>query len=274
MKADLHMHTTFSDGRKTYQEVMDLAKKNGVDVISITDHDTVRDVEQLQAYAKKIGITYIPGIELSTIYKGKSVHVLGYFTDQSYLDESLLKYTKQIKHDREERARKMIALLKEHYDIEITYEDVKNEAYGIIARPHIAKAIIKRYPEYTHNQIFDTMIGDECKAYLPSVELGLDEGLAFLDKFSCVKVLAHPVLIKKHLRDEVLSRTYDGIEAVYYQNSEEDTIHYKNIAKEKGILYTAGSDYHGIEYDSKHGEIGTCTITGEALDAFLAKIGE
>jgi predicted metal-dependent phosphoesterase TrpH len=274
MKADLHMHTTFSDGRKTYQEVMDLAKKNGVDVISITDHDTVRDVEKLKEYAKKIGIRYIPGIELSTIYKGKSVHVLGYFTDESYSNESLLKYTKQIKHDREERARKMIDLLKEHFDIEITYEDVKKEAYGIIARPHIAKAIIKQYPNYTHNQVFDTMIGDECKAYLPSVELGLDEGLKFLDQFSCVKVLAHPILLKKQLRDEVLSRTYDGIEAVYYQNSEDDTEYYKNIAKERGILYTAGTDYHGILYDSKHGEIGACTITGEPLDAFLAKFDE
>lgn len=271
MKADLHMHTTFSDGRKTYQEVMDLAKKNGVDVIAVTDHDSIRDVEKLQAYAEKIGIRYIPGIELSTLYKGKSVHLLGYFTDDSYLNEELLAYTKKIKHDREQRARKMIDLLEEHFDIKITYEDVKKEAYGIIARPHIAKAIMRRYPGYTHDEIFDTMIGDNCKAYLPSVELSLDEGLAFLNKFSCLTVLAHPVLVKNHIKEDVFKRSYDGLEAIYYQNTEEDTIRYINMAKERGILYTAGSDYHGIENDSKHGEIGTCTISGEPLKNFLAK---
>ena len=274
MKADLHMHTTFSDGKKTYQEVMDLAKKNDVDIISITDHDSIRDVEKLKKYAKKIGIKYIPGIELSTIYQGKSVHVLGYFTDESYLNEELLAYTKKIKHDREERARKITSLLKIHFDIEISYEDVKNEAYGIIARPHIAKAIIRKYPKYTHDQIFDTMIGDDCKAYLPSVELPLDDGLAFLERFSCLKVLAHPVLLKKYIKDDVLRRSYDGIEAIYYRNREEDTIHYKKMAKEKGIFYTAGSDYHGIANDSKHGEIGTCVLTGEPLNTFLAKFKE
>lgn len=271
MKADLHMHTTFSDGRKTYQEVMDMAKENGVDVISITDHDTIRDVDALSAYAEKIGIRYIPGIELSTIYQGKSVHVLGYFTDQSYLDEDLLAYTKQIKHDREVRARNMIDLLKKHFDIEITYDDVKKEAYGIIARPHIAKAIMRKYPRFTHNEIFDQMIGDNCKAYLPSVELSLDDGLAFLERFSCVKVLAHPVLVKNHIKNDVLSRNYDGIEAIYYQNRDEDTAFYKKLASERGLLVTAGSDYHGIVNDSKHGEIGTCTISGDTLKSFLEK---
>lgn len=271
MKADLHMHTTFSDGRKTYKEVMDMAKENGVDVISITDHDTIRDVDALSAYAKKIGIRYIPGIELSTIYQGKSVHILGYFTDQSYLDEELLAYTKKIKRDREKRARNMIALLKKHFDIEITYEAVEKEAYGIIARPHIAKAIMKKYPRFTHDEIFDQMIGDNCKAYLPSVELSLDEGLSFLDRFSCVKVLAHPVLLKNHIKKDVLSRNYDGIEAIYYQNRKRDTEYYLNLARERGLLITAGSDYHGIEHDSKHGEIGTCTISGDTLKSFLEK---
>lgn len=271
MKADLHMHTTFSDGRKTYKEVMDMAKKNGMDVISITDHDSIREVEDMLAYARKVGLIYVPGLELSTLYKGKSVHVLGYFTDDSYLNEELLLYTKKIKHDREVRARKMIDLLKEHFDVHIRYEDVKDLAYGIIARPHIAKAITEKYPTYTHDEIFNTMIGDNCKAYLPSVELSLDEGLAFLDKFSCVKVLAHPVLLKNHIKDDVLRRDFDGLEAIYYQNSPEDTIKFKNLAKEKGIIYTAGSDYHGIENDSKHGEIGACTLEGEPLQNFLAK---
>lgn len=263
------MHTKESDGRKTYQEVMDLAKKNGVDVLSITDHDTVGPIEEMKDYAKKLGLTYIPGIELSTIYKGKSVHVLGYFTDEKYKDPALVAYTKNIKRKREERARKMLDLLRQHFSIDITYEAVEKEAHGIIARPHIARAIISKYPSYTHDEIFDTMIGDQCKAYIPSVELPLEEGLDFLDQFSCIKVLAHPVLVKKHLKEEVFAYPFDGIEAIYYQNTEEDTNRYIALAKEKGIFYTAGSDYHGIVNDSKHGEIGTCTISGLALEEFL-----
>ena len=84
MKADLHMHSTDSDGRKTAKELFEIAHSKNIDVVAITDHDLIKGVEEKKSLAKKYDITYIPAIELSTVYKQKPVHLLGYFTDDSY----------------------------------------------------------------------------------------------------------------------------------------------------------------------------------------------
>ena len=91
MKADLHMHSTHSDGLKTPEELFKTAKENKVDIISITDHDVVKNVNLNYEYSKKYGVKYIPGIELSTLMKGKPVHVLGYFRDDSYQSKEMMK---------------------------------------------------------------------------------------------------------------------------------------------------------------------------------------
>jgi len=271
MKADLHMHTTHSDGRLTNEELFKRAKEKGIDVIAITDHDTCTEVEKNYELAKKYGIKYIPGIEFSTLYKGKSVHVLGYFTDDAYNSDSMKQYYKMIKEGRENRAKQFIKNLKTHFDITITYDQLLRLSGGIIARPHIARAIMENYPQYTHNQIFDEFIGDDAKAYVPSTELSTQEGLDLLKKNNLITVLAHPVLLKPHIHDEVLDHDFDGIEAIYCLNDESDTQYYKAIAKKRNILITAGGDYHGIKNDTKHCDIGEVYLEGEALKAFLAK---
>lgn len=271
MKADLHMHTTLSDGRLTPLELLQRAKQNGVDIIAITDHDIVGNVEEIQTQAKQIGVQYIPGIELSTVTQNKSVHLLGYFTDNSYQNEAIRLYSKFIKEKRIERAKTMISLLAEHFDIHIDYDMVERHSRGIVARPHIAKAIHETYPEYSFDTIFKTMIGDHNKAYVPSAEMSTKDGIQFLKDNHCIVVLAHPVLLKPHIKDEVLGLPFDGLEAIYYRNTTEDEAFFKALAKEKGMIITAGSDYHGIENDTMHGDIGDRVITGEYLAAFLNK---
>jgi predicted metal-dependent phosphoesterase TrpH len=271
MKADLHMHSTYSDGKLTPVEVFKRAKKNGVDIVSITDHDICSGNDNNKKLANEVGIQYIPGIELSTIYKNKSVHVLGYFKDDSYNSKEMTEYTTFIKNKREQRARLMIDKLKEHFDIDIKYETVLSYGRGIIARPHIAKAIHDKYPEYSFDYIFKTFIGDNNKAYVPSAELPTKEGIELLRRNNCVVVLAHPILLKEHIKEDVMSYDYDGIEAIYYRNTSEEEKKLKEFAQKRGIIITAGSDYHGIENDSNHGDIGTRFITGTYLDMFLEK---
>jgi predicted metal-dependent phosphoesterase TrpH len=272
MKADLHMHSTNSDGRKTMRELVDLAQKNNVDIIAISDHDTVGDIDDAIKYGESKGITVLPAIELSTVEKNKSVHILGYFTDKSYHNEDMLAYYKDIKLKRDDRAKVFIKNLELFYGLKVQYENVQKFAHNIIARPHIAKAIHEAYPHYTHDYIFDHFIGDHCQAYVPSVELGVKEGLDLLKRNNCITVLAHPVLLKPYIKDNVLSYDYDGIEARYFQNKEGDEEYYRAFANERGLLITAGSDYHGIEDDTKHGEIGDCYIDGKDLDIFLKKL--
>lgn len=272
VKADLHMHSKHSDGLYSTDELFQMARNNGVDIISITDHDTCLDVENNRMLSQQYNIEYIPGIELTTVVQERNVHVLGYFTDDSYNSPEMKQYYKNIKFKREVRAREFILNLKTFFDLDVDYQDAYEYGRGIIARPHIAKAIIKKYPQYTHNYVFDHFIGDNSVAYVPSSLLSLDEGLELLRRNNCVVVLAHPVLLKQSVKEDVINHDFDGLEAIYYLNKDEDTVLFKNIAKERNILYTAGSDFHGIQNDTRHGNIGDCFLDGPMLEQFLKAV--
>ncbi|MBN2604592.1 MAG: PHP domain-containing protein [Bacilli bacterium] len=272
MKADLHMHTTLSDGRLSPKEVIQRAKAKGVDIIAITDHDICGSVEENTAYAKSIGIQLIPALELSTLYDNKPVHILGYFRDESYQNPEIVEYYKTIKLGRENRAKKFIQNLDEMFQIKITYDEVHAFSNGIIARPHIAKAIVKNYPEYTFNQVFESFIGNHSKAYVSSCEIAVQEGIDLLRRQNCLVVLAHPVLLKESIKDSVLQFPFDGIEAIYFRNKEEDEKAFIQMALDKHWIYTAGSDYHGIENDASHGDIGDRVLEGKPLIQFLQKL--
>ncbi len=269
MKADLHMHSTYSDGLLTTEELFKKAKENKVDIIAITDHDLVNGVDDNLEYSKKYGVKYIPGIELSTVAKGKPVHVLGYFKDSSYYSEELIGYYKEIKENREERAKKFISNLKEFFDIDVTYESVLGFSRGIIARPHIAKAITEKYPQYNHDYVFDHFIGDNSRAYVPSCELSVQEGIDLLRRNNCLVVLAHPTLLKSFIHDDILKYDFDGLEAKYFRNKNGDEIKYREYAKHNGLFITGGGDFHGIPNDTKHGDIGEVYIDNDDLRVFL-----
>lgn len=269
MRADLHMHTTYSDGRKSVEEVIALAKQEKVDVIAITDHDTIKDVENIKKLAEAANIMYIPGVELSTVEDGRSVHVLGYFTDDSYRKSSLTDFFEYMKTSRETRSQRLIDNLKKYHNIELSYEDVSTGAKGIIARPHIAKAIIKKYPEYTHDRVFDELIGNHCKAYIPTAKKSVVEGIEFLRNHGCKVVLAHPTLLNETVKSKVLTYDFDGIEAVYFRNKPGEESFFRALAKQRGMFITGGSDYHGIDGDTKHGFVGQIGIKDEDLSRFL-----
>lgn len=274
MKADLHIHTIHSDGTKTVKEIIDLAHNAGINVLSITDHDIVKEVEHAKEYAKSLGMTFIPGVELSTLHQNKSVHVLGYFIEDGYQNEGMMKYYRMIKEGRENRAHKFIENLKKFFDIHITYEEVYAQSRGIIARPHIGKAIQEKYPEYSFDYIFDHFIGDHSKAYVPSAQLPVEEGVKLLRENGAIAVLAHPTLLKSYIKDEVLDMDFDGVEAKYFRNQNGDEELFREYAKMKGIIVTAGSDYHGIENDSKHGDVGEVYLEGDDVTTFLKKLNK
>ncbi len=272
MRADLHMHTTDSDGKLSPEELFDLAKEKGLDVIAITDHDVCKNVEEKKALAKARGITYIPGIELSTLHNHKSVHVLGYFKDDNHQAPAMKAYYKNIKKGREERAKTFVKNLKTYHNIEISYARIMTISSGIIARPHIARAIQEKYPQYSHDDIFEHFIGDDCKAYVPSTELSTQDGIDLLKAHHALVILAHPKLLKKTIHDTVLNYPFDGIEAIYGLNTEKETLFYKKQAKKRNWLITAGSDYHGINNDTSHKMLGAVSLEGDDLATFLAHL--
>lgn len=273
IKCDLHTHSTASDGRYSPSEVVKKAFERGVKYLALTDHDTVSGIEEANDEAEKLDIHFIPGVELSTTYKGETVHILGYFKGDDYKNPDLNHFLEDLKTKRIERAHEIVRRLKKFNDIEIDVNDVLKNGKDTIARPHIAKAIMDAGYNYTKEYIFDNFIGDHCPAYVPANKLDAEEGIKLLRSYNAIVVLAHPVLLKKLNVLDVLHLDFDGIEGIYGLNTPEDTKNFLKIVDQKNIITSCGSDSHGYEGDDKkHGILGSISIEEERLKKFLDKL--
>lgn len=273
IKCDFHTHSTASDGKLSSLELVKEAKKREIKYLALTDHDSLSGIEAAVSECDKLGIHFIPGVELSTTYNGENVHILGYFKGDSYKDKSLNDFLDSLKKRRIERATEIVRRLKDHYNITIKVENVINNGKDTIARPHIAKAIINAGYPYTMNYIFDNFIGNDCQAFVPANKLTTEEGIKLLKSFNAIVFLAHPVLLKKFSAEELLKLDFDGIEAIYGLNTPEDTNKFLELAKAKSILVSCGSDSHGYEdIDTSHGILGSQFINETLLNNFLTKL--
>ncbi|MBV7274574.1 PHP domain-containing protein [Clostridium sp. PL3] len=273
-KGDFHLHTKNSDGKLSPKELVNLAKKEKVDIIAVTDHDTVAGVEEAIEEGNNMGVKVIPGLELSTLYNGKNVHVLGYFKDVSLIHEEFRIFLKDITNYRIYRAKKIVENLHEFFNINLNYEKILKDTHGVVARPHIAKAIIEAGYDYSWEYIFEKFIGEGSPAYFPNKKLSTEEGIKLLQSINALIVLAHPVLIKNINLEELLKLPFHGIEAIYPMNSEKDTKKLLNYANDYKKIITAGSDFHGIsDNDSKHSStIGEVFLDEKGIELFLNKL--
>lgn len=269
IRADFHLHTNASDGKLSPKELVQLAKEQDLKLIAITDHDTTDSLYEGILEGERLGIKVIPGIELSTIYNDESIHILGYFTDDSYKDSNFQNFLSEIQDYRIYRAKKILSNLDEFFNIKLDYEDVRNSAQGVVARPHIAKAIIDKGYPYTFQYIFDNIIGKNSVAYVQNKNISLNEGISILRDLNAVVILAHPKLIKKTSIEAIVKFNFHGLEAIYYLNSIEEQEKYINVALKNNKLISCGSDFHGIESDVKHGYIGSMDSTLKELEDFI-----
>lgn len=270
---DLHTHSTASDGKFSPKEVVKKAYDRGVKYLALTDHDTLSGIAEAKEEAEKLGLNFIPGIELSTTYKGETIHILGYFRGDDYKNPELNNYLEDIKKKRIERAHEIVRRLKKFNDIEIDVNEVLKNGKDTIARPHIAKAIIDAGYPYTKEYIFDNFIGDHCPAYIPANKLDAEEGIKLLRTYNALVILAHPVLLKKLDIMDVLHLDFDGIEGIYSLNTPEATENFLKIVDKKGLITSCGSDSHGHEDDdAKHGILGSQSMEESRVEKFLNKL--
>lgn len=273
LKVDFHVHTTSSDGTLTPSEVVKRAYKNNVKYLAITDHDTFTGLNEAIEESYKYDITLIPGIELSTQHNNESVHILGFFKDDNFKNLELIKELDNIKNHRILRAKKIIDKLKEEFNIELSFEKILKNAKDTVARPHIAREIISCGYPYTHEEIFNKFIGKGCKAYIPTLKISTSYGLNLLKKYNAQVFLAHPKLILNSNINEFLSMGFDGLEALYYQNTDEENNFFVKVANENDLLISCGSDFHGnLEDDTRHGDIGSVEFPYEYLSKFLSAL--
>lgn len=273
MVADLHMHSTYSDGSLTPEELVKLAVKKGLATIAITDHDTVEGVDIASRTAQGYDLEVIPAIEFST-FRGKAeIHILGYYIDHK--EPQLLNKIREIFTARIERARKMVKLLNEQ-GVEITFQQVKEIAGDdYIGRPHIARALVAAgYVQEIGEAFCEEYIGNNARAYVPKYKLTPEEAIELISKAGGISVLAHPVFInhgsplKKGKIKELVNFGLEGLEVFHSKHDNEATQYYQTVARELELLITGGSDFHGE--NSPGVEMGDVTVE----DKFVRKLKE
>ncbi|KPU43884.1 DNA polymerase III PolC-type [Oxobacter pfennigii] len=267
-RADLHIHSKFSDGQLTPEEIIDWALLKGLKAISITDHDTISAIDIAENYAKIKGIEVVPGIELSTEYEGAEVHILGYFFD--YHCQSLNNLIDKLKNSRADRAKKMVEKLKK-MGISIEYSDIDVDKSGIssIGRPHIARALIKKGYCLSIEEAFDKYIGYNKPAYAERYKISPFEAIKLIIECGGFASLAHPGLIvhieKENLIKKLKNWGLGGIEVFHTRHSDEDSNYFNSIALRLSLIATGGTDCHG-ELINGEPIIGKVTVPYENVE--------
>lgn len=240
---DLHIHTTASDGIYSSTEIVQKAKQKGLKWIAITDHDTLDGVALAMLEGSKQGVAVITGVELSTKFEGKSIDVLGYgLVNVSQLNQRLSVY----RTGRTQRAQLIIDKFHE-LGMPVTMEEVKAFSKGsVIARPHIAKAIVQKGYVSDMQTVFDQFLGNGKPCDVEKVHLSTQEAISLIHQFGGCAVLAHPILIQD---DNLVIRLvencqFDGIEVWHRKQRESDNQRYMEIAGRYGLIMTGGSDFH------------------------------
>ncbi len=256
MKAvDLHVHSNKSDGTFTPSQLVDYATEKGLSAFALTDHDTVDGLEEAIAYAAKkreenpLVPEVIPGIELSTEYQGKDIHIVGLYID--YTSEKFTNTLKGFVASRDNRNRKMCTLLAEH-GIDITYEKLLEEFPDcVITRAHYARYMLNRGYIGSMKEAFDKYIGDHCDCYVPREKITPQDGITMILEASGIPILAHPMLYRMsdaRLEELVALLTEHGlmgIEAVYTTNTPAEERQTRKLADKYHLLISGGSDFHG-----------------------------
>lgn len=267
MKFDLHNHSNNSDGLLSVKDLIKRAKSKGLDGMALTDHDSVFGVDEAFEYAQKEGMFLLRGLELSTFYKGQTVHILGFFKNNKP-PKAIYDLSNEIIETRIARAKKMLNNIENIYKVKIDYDYFFSHG-KVLTRGNMFQTIIYSNKELDH-ALASEMVSDTSPAYIPASKLETVDGLKFLHDNDGIAILAHPTLIKKEFHREILSLGFDGIESRYPKNKDGEEEYFKELAKEFNLLNSAGSDYHG---DEKHADIGTSYIDENDFNKILRKLG-
>jgi len=243
-KIDLHMHSNASDGSFSPEDVARMAAGNGIEVFSLTDHDTLDGIPAAAAFASKSGIRLITGVELSVSEEGMDVHLLAYGFDAT--EPMLVAAVARYRDGRRERARKILMRLK-GLGIRISLEEVEGIANGgALGRPHVAEALLRMGHVENFNEAFQRYLGHHAPAYVPKPRVTLEESSAIVRDAGGVTILAHPGTVNRdHLIPAWARRGLDGIEVWHSKHDAAAVQRYRGFANLHGLLMTGGSDYHG-----------------------------
>ena len=260
---DLHTHSTKSDGTFSPEELVRYAQLKGLSAIALTDHDTADGIEEALLAADKLRKEaamsplsnspvipeVIPGVELSTEYRGRDIHIVGLFID--WKDPEFVSKLREFADARIYRNQKMCRLLTEG-DYPVDYDELQsNFPDTVITRAHFAQYMLEKGFISSIDEAFRRLIGDDCPFFVPREKISPQAGVSFLLQYGAVPVLAHPLQYKMsdvQLRELLASLCEYGlssIEVFYSGYKPSDTAYLSRLAEEFGLLPSGGSDFHG-----------------------------
>jgi predicted metal-dependent phosphoesterase TrpH len=270
LKADLHLHTTASDGKLSPAELVKLSVTLKLDVISITDHDTVNGISPALSASKEYSsLTVIPGVELSTDVPCGEIHMLGYFVD--YRDEALADSLATLRSSREGRALKMVVKLGE-LGMNIDLNRIKELAQGgSVGRPHIAQVLLESGYVATFKEAFDKYIGRNGPAYAEREKMTPIESIELIKNAGGLPVLAHPANIEDldSILPELKKAGLVGIEVFYTKYTAEIISRLLTLATRYKLVTTGGTDYHHFQNDAED-VIGSVPIPPDSVKQLIS----
>lgn len=271
MFADLHLHTFFSDGTYSPEELVAQARRHGLGTIALTDHDTLEGCPATAAACAAVGIEFLVGTELTAEQEGNELHILGYCLDLQ--NPKLLAEIAKFQVVRQNRIREMVAKLNRlnvPLDVQAVFALANCRAPG---RPHVARALVEAGLCGSLDEAFERFLKKHRPAWVPKFKMSAQAAVQLIHQAGGVAVLAHPGL---HHADEVIpdvvAAGLDGIECFHSKHSTVMAEHYLEMADRFGLLVTGGSDCHGMSKGKPL--IGTIKLPYRHVEMLKAKAAE
>jgi 3',5'-nucleoside bisphosphate phosphatase len=264
---ELHCHTTHSDGTLTPTELVELACARGVKVLAITDHDTVSGWDEAIAAVGDRDLEIVPGLELSTVYNGRSLHILGFYPDRDKLKAPLI----ERQEGRQRRAQRMVEKLAElGYPIQLP----PTRGNAVPGRPHLATALVAAGYAKTSQDAFERWLGEGRPAHVAYEQFSAMEGIALLRACGAVPVWAHPYLFRggevAAVLPELVEAGLMGLEVYHPTHSPNQRRSLQAFCQHYGLIATGGSDYHGPlpgdKVDDRHTDLNQLQLPCDLLE--------
>jgi hypothetical protein len=245
MFADLHLHTRFSDGTYTPEELASEAAANGVSVLALTDHDTVEGCSRMRQACLDRGIEFITGTELTAEQDGHEVHLLGFFIDDQH--PQLLAEMARFQNVRQQRIHEMVSRINSvgvPLEVLSVFKIANCNSPG---RPHVARALVQQGFCAHVDEAFERFLKKHRPGWVPKFKMSAEEAISLIHQAGGLAIMAHPGLNRTdEIFPSLISSGLDGIEVFHSKHSPAISNHYLAMAREKKLLVSGGSDCHGM----------------------------